>query len=175
MNPLDIIIIIIVGYGLIRGIFRGMIKEASSIIGVLAGFYAAYTYYPAVSEALMPWITNVPFLNIISFMILFCGVFMVIAMVGVVIKYFMNVASLGWIDRILGASLGFVKGILIVSVILVALTAFLPKEAKLVKASLLAPHVTLISENLATLVSDDMKKAYSAKITEIKKVWNGRH
>ncbi len=175
MNPLDIIIIIIIGYGLIRGIFRGMIKEVSSIVGVLAGFYAAYTYYPMVSETLRPWITSLSFLNIISFMIVFCGVFLAIAMVGVVIKYLMHVASLGWLDRILGASLGFVKGILIVSVILVALTAFLPQEAKLVKASLLAPHVTVISENLATLVSDDMKKAYSVRMAEIKKAWNGRH
>ncbi|PQP34359.1 colicin V production protein, partial [Desulfobacteraceae bacterium SEEP-SAG9] len=33
MNPLDILIIVIAGFCLIRGIFRGLIKELSSIIG----------------------------------------------------------------------------------------------------------------------------------------------
>ncbi len=175
MNPLDVVIIIVIGYGLIRGIFRGMIKEASSIVGVLAGFYAAYTYYPMVSEFVEKWITSGPFLNVVSFMLVFCGVFLVVSMVGVVIKYLMKASSLGWLDRILGASLGFVKGILIISVLLVALTALLPEEAKLVKTSLLAPHVTVISENMAKVVSDDLKKTYAARLEEIKKAWKVRN
>ncbi|MGD9259358.1 MAG: CvpA family protein, partial [Desulfobacterales bacterium] len=38
MNPFDILIIIILGYSLIRGLFRGLVKEVASIIGVLGGF-----------------------------------------------------------------------------------------------------------------------------------------
>ncbi|MBW1983457.1 MAG: CvpA family protein, partial [Deltaproteobacteria bacterium] len=45
MNTFDIIIAAIFGYCLVRGLFRGLIKELASIIGVLSGFYAAYTYY----------------------------------------------------------------------------------------------------------------------------------
>ena len=44
MNYLDIIIVVILSYCVIRGVFRGLIKELSSIIGVFGGFYAAYTY-----------------------------------------------------------------------------------------------------------------------------------
>ena len=38
MNPFDVFIIIILGYSIVRGLFRGLVKEASSIIGVLGGF-----------------------------------------------------------------------------------------------------------------------------------------
>jgi membrane protein required for colicin V production len=175
MNPLDVVIIIIIGYGLIRGIFRGMVKEISSIIGVFAGFYAAYSYYPLVSDIMEDWITNVSFLNILSFMLIFCVIFFVISILGVIIKYLMHVASLGWMDRLLGASLGFAKAILIVSIILVALTAFLPKGAPIIKTSLLSPHVTVISEKLAQLITIEMKQAYTAKLKEIKKAWNVRN
>ena len=48
MNPFDILMLIILAYGLIRGIFRGLVRELASIIGVLGGFYAAYSYYPYV-------------------------------------------------------------------------------------------------------------------------------
>lgn len=175
MNPLDIVIIIILGYGLIRGIFRGMVKEISSIVGVFAGFYAAYSYYPLVSEILEDWITNVPFLNILSFMLIFCVIFFLISILGVIIKYLMHVASLGWMDRLLGASLGFGKSVLIVSIILVVLTAFLPKGAPIIKTSLLSPHVSVISEKLAQVISIEMKQAYTAKLEDIKKAWNVRN
>lgn len=175
MNPLDIVIIIILGYGLIRGIFRGMVKEISSIVGVFAGFYAAYSYYPLVSEILEDWITNVPFLNILSFMLIFCIIFFLISILGVIIKYLMHVASLGWMDRLLGASLGFGKSVLIVSIILVVLTAFLPKGAPIIKTSLLSPHVSVISEMLAQVISIEMKQAYTAKLEDIKKAWNVRN
>jgi membrane protein required for colicin V production len=174
MNPLDVVIIIILGYGLIRGIFRGMVKEISSIIGVFAGFYAAYSYYPLVSNIMKDWITNVSFLNIFSFMLIFCIVFFIISILGVIIKYLMHIASLGWMDRLLGASLGFGKAILIVAIILVALTAFLPKGAPIIKTSLFSPHLTVISDKLAQVISIDMKHAYTTKLKEIKKAWNIR-
>jgi membrane protein required for colicin V production len=63
------------------------------------------------------------------------------------------------------------KGILIVSVLLIALTAFLPKNTPIIKDSLLAPYVTLVSEKMAKVISKDMKHDFSTKIATIKKAW----
>jgi len=49
MNPFDTIIAIILGYCLIRGFFRGLIKELSSIIGVLGG---------SMPDTLITWISQ---------------------------------------------------------------------------------------------------------------------
>ncbi len=171
MNPLDMIIIAIFGYSLIRGIFRGLIKEVASIVGALAGFYAAYTYYPVLVRPLARWISDVAYLNILSFFIIFCFVFILISMVGIVIKYLLNIAFLGWADRICGAGFGMIKGVLVVSIILIPLTAFLPKGAPIIKNSLLSPHVTRISEKMAKVVSKDMKLLYEAKVKELKNAW----
>jgi membrane protein required for colicin V production len=171
VNFFDIIVIVILGYCLIRGVFRGLIKELSSIIGVLGGFYAAFTYYLLVAKPLSKWITNTGYLNILSFLIIFCGVFLIISILGVIINYLLKIAFLGWLDRILGSVFGAMKGILIVSVLLIAFTAFLPKGTPVIKDSLLSPYVTLISEKVAKVVSKDMKQAFSAKIATIKKAW----
>jgi membrane protein required for colicin V production len=171
VNFFDIIVIVILGYCLIRGVFRGLIKELSSIIGVLGGFYAAFTYYMLVAKLLSKWITNTGYLNILSFLIIFCGVFIIISILGVIINYLLKIAFLGWLDRILGSVFGAMKGILIVSVLLIALTAFLPKGTPVIKDSLLSPYVTLVSEKIAKVVSKDMKHAFSAKIETIKKAW----
>ena len=171
MNLFDIVIVMIVGYCLIRGIFRGIIKELSSIIGVLGGFYAAYTYYMDVARLLSRWISYTPFLNIASFLIIFCGIFFIISILGIIIKYLFRIAFLGLVDRICGAGFGVIKGGLIVSVLLIMLTAFLPKGSPVIKGSLLSPYVATISENMAKVVSKEMKRKFLYKIEVIKKSW----
>ena len=72
MNPFDMLAIVILAFCVIRGVFRGLVKELSSVVGVLAGFYAAYTYYMQVSTFLSRWMTNTAYVNILSFLIIFC-------------------------------------------------------------------------------------------------------
>jgi membrane protein required for colicin V production len=171
MNPFDIFIIIVLGYSIVRGLFRGLVKEASSIIGVLGGFYAAYSYYPMLAKLLSGLIVNPSYVNILSFLIIFCGVLIIISMLGVVVKYLLNVAFLGWVDRICGFGFGLIKGVLIITVLFIILTAFLPKGAPLIKESVLAPHAVWISEKLVHAVPDEMKKDFFGKLEEFKKAW----
>ena len=171
MNLFDIIVVVILGYCVIRGIFRGLVKELFSLIGVLGGFYAAYTYYMVLAKPLSRWIANTGYLNILSFLIIFCFVFIIISILGIIIHYILNIAFLGWVDRVCGAGFGTVKGILIASVILITLTTFLPKGAPVIKDSLLSPHVTLVAEKMVKVVPKNMKHAFITKITESKKVW----
>ncbi len=171
MNLLDIIIVVILGFCVIRGFFRGIVKELSSIIGVLGGFYAGYTYYRELGILLAKWISNTAYLNILSFAIIFCGVFAFILILAVIIKYLLKIASLGWIDHVGGTGFGFVKGILLSAVLLFVLTAFLPKGVPFIKNSLLSPHVTVVSEKMAKVVPKNLKSMFSVKIDELKKKW----
>lgn len=171
MNPFDILIIVILGYSLVRGLFRGLVKELSSIIGVLGGFYAAYTYYHVLAGLLAGLIHDTAYLNILSFLAIFCGVLIVVGVLGVIIKYLLNIAFLGWVDRIGGFVFGVLKGVLIVSILFITLTAFLPKGAAFIKNSELAPHVSWVSEKMAKVISKEMKQDFKAKLGELKKAW----
>jgi membrane protein required for colicin V production len=171
MNAFDIIISVIFGYCLVRGLFRGLIKELASIIGVLSGFYAAYTYYQEVARIMEGWISNTAYLNILSFLVIFCFIFIIISIMGILIKYLLNIVFLGWIDRLFGAMFGMTKAILIASVLLIALTSFLPRERSIIETSILAPHVAMISEKMAKVISKDMKKEFQSNILDLKKHW----
>jgi membrane protein required for colicin V production len=171
MNPFDMATIVIVSFCVIRGIFRGLVKELSSIIGVLAGFYAAYTYYAGLARLFSRWIASDSFQNIMGFLIIFCLVFFIVSVIGVFIKYMLNIAFMGWFDRICGAGFGLLKGVLIISVLLIIFTAFLPKRDPIVRNSVLAPHVALVSEKMAKVVSKDMKRQFSANLLDLKKFW----
>ena len=167
MNPFDILTVIIVGYGLVRG----LVKEAASIIGVLGGFYLAYSYYRHLG-AHLGWLnSNEGYRMIIGFLIIFCGVLILVAGLAMIIKYLLKIAYMGWADRIGGLIFGFAKGVLIVSILFLILTAFLPEDVGLMKDSLLAPPISKVSEKLAKVVSRDIKKNFSDRLKDLKKAW----
>jgi membrane protein required for colicin V production len=171
MNAFDIIVAVILGYSLIRGLFRGLVKEVSSIIGVLGGFFAAYSYYAVVAHYLTGVVANPAYRNILAFLIIFCGVLVVVNVIAMVLKYLLKIVFLGWLDRLGGVVFGLAKGALIVSVLFLMLTAFLPKGASLIKDSACAPYVSMVSEQLAIVVSSDLKRDFAAKLGELKKEW----
>ena len=171
MNALDIGIGLILAYTLIRGIFRGLVEELSSIFGVFAGIYGAVFYYPHGAVFLSRWVAEAAYRNIISFLVIFGLIFIVIGVLGVLIKYLLNIASLGWLDRLCGFAFGGIKGVLISAVLLLALTTFLPGGTELIKKSLLAPHVTVITESLAQIVPRDMRQQFALKLKELKRAW----
>lgn len=171
MNSFDILVTIITCFSLIRGIFRGLVKELSSIIGVMVGYYAAYSYYPYVSKFLSQWVPVVAYSRLIGFLIIFAGVFLIISILGVIIKYLMSISFLGWADRITGGIFGLIKGLLIACVLMVVFTTFLPQNAPFVKDSVLAPHISHVSKQMARIVKKDMKTEFSNKFEGLKKAW----
>ncbi len=171
MNILDIAIGVIAGFCLVHGIFRGVVKEITSIVGVFVGFYAAYTYYPVVGNWISHLIKDKSYLNIASFFIAFTIVFLAVGLVGIVLKYLAKAATLGWADRILGGTFGIVKAVLIVSVLMVPLTTFLPQKSPFIKDSLLAPHVSAITEKIVAVVPKEMKQQFGDNINALKEAW----
>jgi len=107
MNAFDIIVAVILGYSLIRGLFRGLVKEVSSIIGVLGGFFAAHSYYAVVAHYLTGVVANPAYRNILSFLIIFCGVLVVVNVMAMVLKYLLKIVFLGWLDRLGGVVFGW--------------------------------------------------------------------
>jgi len=175
MNALDIVIGIILVFTLVRGIFRGLVVEISSIIGIFGGIYGAVFYYQAAAQFLQRWISDTAYTNIIGFLLIFGVIFVLVGILGVVIKYLLNIASLGWFDRLCGAAFGGVKGILIASVLLFALTTFLPGGTPLIKTSHLAPHVAVITEGIVKIIPQNMKQRFGEKYKDVKREWKAKN
>jgi len=171
MNAFDIFVGVVLTYGVIRGLFRGLVREAASIIGVLGGFLAAYSFYGTAAVYLHGLVSSPTYRNLLAFLIIFCVVVVAVNVLAIIIKYLVKIVWLGWMDRLGGVVFGFVKGALIVAVIFLALTAFLPKGTPLIKDSMAAPYAAMIAEKLATVVSSDIKREFAAKLDELKKAW----
>ncbi|MDM8525168.1 CvpA family protein [Desulfococcaceae bacterium HSG8] len=174
MNLLDILLIVIVVYFVTMGFFRGLFREIVSIIGVFAGFYPTSIYYMMVAKHLSRWISDPSYLNIGSFLLIFFSIFILIGILGIIAKYLLKVVTFGWLDRASGIVFALVKGILVTSVILISLTAFLKKGTPVIKDSLLAPHLTFVSEKMTAVSSEDIKNKFKLKIKPLKEAWKGK-
>jgi membrane protein required for colicin V production len=171
MNLLDYILIAVLAFCLSRGIFRGLIKELSSIIGLLGGFYAAYTYYGHLTGVLSAWIENPVYLNIISFLIIWIGIYTAVTVMALILKYFMKIAFLGWLDRIGGALLGAIKGLLVAVTLIVVLTAFLPQNTVVLRDSTVARRMITVSSFVVQVTTKEMRALFSSKSKELNKTW----
>jgi len=171
MNAFDIAIIIIISFCLIRGLFKGLIGEVSGIIGVVAGFYGAYTYYPLIAVYAGKWIESPGIRNLIAFFLLFCVILIVISLISVLIRKFLNLVFLGWVDRMFGLVFGAAKGMLIVSVLFIMITTFLPKGSNILTGSKLSPHVAKVSKAMTVFVSKKTKGDFLKHLEGIQKIW----
>jgi membrane protein required for colicin V production len=174
MNYFDIVSLSILSYSVIRGAFRGIIREISAIIGVIAGFYCSYTYYELAAQKLAHYITTPAYTGVAGFLLVFSVVFGVINLLGTGIRYIMDIAMLGWADRLTGAVFGGIKAIMITSVILIALTRFLPSDSPTLTGSKTAPYITSLSEAMIMIVPKEFKAEFRNKLSGVKKFWESK-
>jgi len=160
MNAFDIAVIVIIAFFLIRGLFKGLIGEMSGIIGVVAGFYGAYTYYPLIAVYAEKWVENSGFRNLIAFSLLFCVILSLVSFVSVLIRKFLKLVFLGWVDRTFGLVFGAAKGVLVVSVLFIMITTFLPKNSTVLVSSKFSPYVAEVSKVMTVFVSKNTRKDF---------------
>lgn len=170
MNIVDLIIMAVICFFLIRGIFRGLTRELASIVGVISGFYAAFVFSPVAVSLFPDRIAAGPYAGILGYAAVFCGVFLFIHLLGWLIRKLLGIIMLGWVDRVLGAGFGAVKGALVLVVVLFVVTRFVQPESSVWKQSLLYGYGARAAEAMAGVVSDRMPAPVKSKIERLRKV-----
>ncbi|MDY6906278.1 MAG: CvpA family protein [Thermodesulfobacteriota bacterium] len=161
MNIVDLVIIAILCFTTIRGIFRGLSSELASIIGVMGAFYAAFLFYPQVAEMLPHHIPPGTVADVISFALIFLAVFVTISILGMLVKFALGIVMLGWVDRVLGGIFGTLKGVLFVSVLLFLITTVGSSSIPAVERSTLCKYTGIFAEGMADAVPEEMPRSFS--------------
>ncbi|MCG8637123.1 MAG: CvpA family protein [Desulfobacterales bacterium] len=171
MNLFDIGVLAIVGFCLIRGGFRGLIREVSGIIGIVAGFYGANTYYLFLVPYIQPWIESEGVQRLICFIFLFCMILILVGLLARLIRKLLRLVFLGWVDRTFGVVFGTAKGILIVTMLFILTTTFVPASSSFLKDSRTAPYLARASDALTLFVSQNIKADFYRHLEGLKKEW----
>ncbi len=119
MTTLDIIILIPLGYGLVRGFFHGFFKEMASLVSVVLGMVAARLLGGDLGEyfvAHFAWTEQVA--QAVAYFTLFLGVALLLNLLAWLLAKLFSAASLGWINKLAGAVFGMLKFAIVVSILL---------------------------------------------------------
>lgn len=125
MNVIDIIIGIILVFGLVRGLMKGFIVELAGLIAVIAGIYGAlhFSYFMIdFLEKNVAWESET--INILAFVLTFILIVVLVMIVGKLLTKFANLIALGILNRLLGGIFGLLKMGFLLSVVLLFFEGF---------------------------------------------------
>ncbi|HIJ36959.1 MAG TPA: CvpA family protein [Deltaproteobacteria bacterium] len=153
MNLLDIFIIAVIGFFLVRGIFRGFIREVGSLAGVILGIWLGSVFETAFTGYLESYFPDGKYLALISFAMIFFAVLVLCNLISWGLKKLVKKLFLGWADMALGVALAVLKGVILSYFGIVLLTFFIPSKSTLITDSRLAPLVVASYQSVLGLVS----------------------
>lgn len=165
MNVVDICIIVVIGFFVARGIFRGFIREVGSLAGVILGIWLGSVFEPDARVYLEPFLPDGKYLALISFALIFFAVLVVCNLISWGLKKLVHKLFLGWVDRGLGVALAVLKGVILSYFGIVLLTFFVPSNATLITHSRLAPLVIASYQSVRGFVSPKDYEKWKKKIT----------
>ena len=124
MNYLDIILGILLLWGLVRGLMKGLFVSLASLIALIAGIYIAVHFSHIVGDYLkqyVDWQENA--IKLSAFALTFIMVVIGISLLGRILTKIADYAALGILNKLLGAVFGLLKFAFIASVILMFVDA----------------------------------------------------
>jgi membrane protein required for colicin V production len=164
VNLFDGLLLGIYIFCLIKGVYRGLMRECVSLIGVMGGFYAASHHYTWIENLLSSWISNEIYLRILGFFSIFLAIVFIFNLMIPAIKHILRLDFIQIVDRSFGGAIGMIKGFIISCILLIAFTAFFPRGALIISGSRLLKPLSPLSEKLVLLVHKDMKHEFFTKI-----------
>ncbi len=138
-TPFDWFLVLMLVVSTIGALARGFIRVLLSLAGLVAGILVASWNYLQVATNLHRWITNYAVDQVLAFLLILALVMALFGWIAALLSRTVRAVGLGFVDRLLGAALGAVRGLLLGVAAMMAVSAFLP-DAGWVQNSVLAPY-----------------------------------
>jgi membrane protein required for colicin V production len=138
MNVADLLIVAVLVTSVVSAFVKGFFLEVFSLAGVVIGLFFAGANYSGFAPLVMLLVPNREAANLIAFLVIAMLVMLLAGLLGRVLRGLIRQVGLGIVDRIFGAVFGLVKGCIVVTLVLMGIVAFLPRQRWL-DSSRLAP------------------------------------
>lgn len=152
MTSFDYAVLLVIGASIVVSMMRGAVRELLAIAGWLVAIYIAKTYATQLLPLLPSDIPTASLRLLAANIILFLCVLLISSLLCIALSSLIKKIGLNWLNRGIGALFGFVRGLLIVCVLvfLAGLTS-LPKDARWTNAMFSSPLEALVKSALPLL------------------------
>ncbi len=173
MNNLDILLLLVAGLSVVAGLMKGLIREVFSLAGVLLGIILALIFSPQLSVFLGRWI---PYENAAygaALFVIFTLTIVAATLLSHVLTKVIEVASLGFVNRLLGGLFGAVRGALIGLIIVLGLTLILDPGHDILASSRVTPYLALGARAVAPVLPADVRESLLRRLDLLPRIGEG--
>lgn len=173
MNWLDIVLVIVFALSILGGLVKGFAKVGIGFIAALLGLLCGLWFYGTAGSFLLPYVSHKGIANFVGFLLVFCGIILLGALVSKLLGLLFKWAGLTWLDRLLGGVFGVLRALVIAIALVVALLAFSakPPPRSLVE-SRIAPYVIDAAHICAALAPREVKDGVRESYERVKEAWS---
>lgn len=120
MTWLDILILLPLLIGLVRGLMKGLIVEVTSIVAIVLSFWGAQSWSSTFAAWLMQqFMWGEAASIVVAYALLFTGIALILNILARLLSKLFQKIQLGWLNRLLGGIFGTAKwGIVILALVL---------------------------------------------------------
>jgi membrane protein required for colicin V production len=126
MTLVDWIVVIILAGAVLAGFAQGFFRSVCSLGGLILGLVIAAWNYGHLASLLIPLVRIPAVANTIGFLLIAIVVSALIGLVGNLLAKAFRLLGLGWLDSLAGGFFGFIQGVVLVVIALLAIVAFFP-------------------------------------------------
>jgi membrane protein required for colicin V production len=159
VNLADIVIVVVLLVSVIQAVSSGFFQEAFGIAGLVLGYFLAAWQYQRLADHFAAYITSRWLVEIMMFLAIFLGVMILAGIVGRIVRWIVKEAGLSAFDRFLGALLGWLRGCLMIAIVLVGMTAFTP-TSRWLQGSALAPYFLVVGRAATWLAPSHLRMQF---------------
>ncbi|MFQ5602792.1 MAG: CvpA family protein [bacterium] len=118
MNYLDFIILAVVIYFTVKGLFRGFFQEVLGFLGFIFAFIVATKFMSNAAAAIQSFMKIPPMLTtLLGFLVIFFGIVFISHILTHILQKIFRYSALGWFEKLAGGLVGFLKGATIMSLL----------------------------------------------------------
>ena len=154
MNFFDYTLIFLVGLSMVISLWRGFVREAISIVGLVLAFIVANSACTEVGKQLNDWIPNLLLATVVGYVLMFVIVMVIIGLIGTLVCKLVDIAELTTTDRTLGMFFGFARGILLISLATLIYTSYTEPDKPWIENSALAPYAIKGGDLLGQMIPE---------------------
>src|SRR5262245_11653847 len=124
MSTLDTAIVVVLVLSGALGIYWGFIRQVLSVVGLIAGLVLAGRYGGVIADWLSSYMNSVMMTQAIGFILVLVAVSATASLLATLLRRFVGLLFLGWLDHLIGGILGVVQGALACTTVLIVIAAF---------------------------------------------------
>jgi membrane protein required for colicin V production len=167
MNALDWIILVIMLFSALLAAAQGFFFEIICLAGSVLGFLLAAWGYGRLSPWFLHYVKVAAFADLAGFLTIFLSVILLAGAIARITRWMVHEAGLRSVDRVLGAAFGFIRGMVIVTAGVMAITAFAPESEEL-SGSQLASYFLVAGHGASWLAPYDVRQKFRAGIIKLR-------